>query len=95
MMQRLAIRSPLAGGQTATPGGPIASMSHVVARPCMSRAAAMVETIVVIPSPARADLYALLQCGKDSKYGRKTYGGYIEVFQALLVEDGECNTQSI
>jgi hypothetical protein len=66
-----------------------------VARPCMSRAAAMVETIVVIPSPARADLYALLQCGKDSKYGRKTYGGYIEVFQALLVEDGESVTPNL
>jgi hypothetical protein len=52
----------------------------------------VVETIVVIPSLpslARADLYALLQCGEDSEYGRKAYGGYIEVFWALLAKDGE------
>jgi hypothetical protein len=32
-------------------------------------------------------LYALLQCGEDSKYKRKTYDGYFEVFYALLVKD--------
>jgi glucosinolate gamma-glutamyl hydrolase len=34
-------------------------------------------------------LYALLQCGEDSEYGRKAYDGYIEMFWALLVKDGE------
>jgi glucosinolate gamma-glutamyl hydrolase len=48
-----------------------------------------VEAIVVVLSPMHADLYALLQCGEDSEYGRKAYGSYIEVFCALLVEDGE------
>jgi hypothetical protein len=46
----------------------------------------VVEAIVVILSPTHADLYALLQCSEDSKYGRKTYYGYIEVFWA---EDSE------
>jgi hypothetical protein len=40
----------------------------------------VVEAIVVVPSPTRANLYALLQCGEDSEYRRKAYGGYIEVF---------------
>jgi hypothetical protein len=48
-----------------------------------------VEAIVVVLSPTRADLYALLQCDEDSEYGHKAYGSYIEVFWALLVEDGE------
>jgi hypothetical protein len=43
-------------------------------------AAAVVEAIVIVPSPVRADLYALLQCGDDSEYGHKTYSGYIKVF---------------
>jgi glucosinolate gamma-glutamyl hydrolase len=34
-------------------------------------------------------LYALLQCGDDSKYRRKAYNGYFAVFRALLVEDGD------
>jgi hypothetical protein len=34
-------------------------------------------------------LYALLQCGEDSEYGRKAYDGYFEVFRVLLVEDSE------
>jgi hypothetical protein len=38
---------------------------------------------------AEVDLYALLQCGEDSEYGRKAYDGYIEMFWALLVKDGE------
>jgi glucosinolate gamma-glutamyl hydrolase len=46
----------------------------------------VVEAIVVVPSPTRAELYALLQCGEDSEYRRKAYGGYIEVFWE---EDGE------
>uniref|UniRef100_A0A0D9VXK3 Glutamine amidotransferase domain-containing protein n=1 Tax=Leersia perrieri TaxID=77586 RepID=A0A0D9VXK3_9ORYZ len=33
--------------------------------------------------------YAVLQCGEDSEYVRKAYGGYFEVFRALLAEDGE------
>ncbi|KAF0927413.1 hypothetical protein E2562_032719 [Oryza meyeriana var. granulata] len=33
--------------------------------------------------------YAVLQCGEDSEYVRKAYGGYFEVFKALLAEDGE------
>jgi hypothetical protein len=78
-----------ASGQTATLGGPTASRSHVVARPCAPPAAVVVEAIVVIPSPMRANLYALLQCGEDSEYVHKTYGGYIEVFRTLVVEDGE------
>jgi hypothetical protein len=60
-----------------------------VARPCAPPAAAVVETIGVIPSSARADLYVQLQEGEDSKYGCKEYGGYIEVFWVLLAEDGE------
>jgi hypothetical protein len=52
-------------------------------------AAAVIEAIIVVLSSVCVDLYALLQCGEDSEYGRKTYGGYIEVFWALLVEDGE------
>jgi hypothetical protein len=51
--------------------------------------AAVVKGIIVVPSPAQADLYALLQCGEDSEYERKTYSVYIEVFRTLLVEDGE------
>jgi hypothetical protein len=51
--------------------------------------AAVVDAIMVVLSPARVDSYALLQCGADSEYGHKTYGGYIKVFRALLVEDGE------
>jgi hypothetical protein len=42
----------------------------------------VVEAIVIIPSPTYADLYTLLQCGENSEYGRKAYGGYIEVFWA-------------
>jgi hypothetical protein len=53
----------------------------------------VVEAIVVIPSPACADLYAL-QCGEDSEYGRKVYGGYIEMFWALLAEEGESSTSA-
>jgi glucosinolate gamma-glutamyl hydrolase len=34
-------------------------------------------------------LYALLQYGEDSEYGRKAYNGYFEVFRMLLVKDGE------
>jgi hypothetical protein len=40
----------------------------------------VVEAIVIVPSLVRADLYALLQCSEDFEYGRKAYGGYIEVF---------------
>jgi hypothetical protein len=42
----------------------------------------VVEAIVIIPSPTYADLYTLLQCGENSEYGRKAYGGYIKVFWA-------------
>jgi hypothetical protein len=77
------------GGQTATPGGPFASRSHAAARPCAPAAATVVKAIIVVPSPACDDLYALLQCDEDSEYERKTYGGYIEVFWVLLTEDGE------
>jgi glucosinolate gamma-glutamyl hydrolase len=59
-----------------------------MARPCTPLAAAVDEVIVVIPSSVRADLYALLQCREDSEYMRKTYDNYIEVFRALMVEDG-------
>jgi hypothetical protein len=77
-----------AGGQTATLGGPTASRSRATARPCAPLVAAVVEAIVT-PSLARADLYALLQCGEDSEYRRKVYGGYIEVSWAVVVVDGE------
>jgi hypothetical protein len=40
----------------------------------------VVEAIVVVSSPAHADLYALLQRNEDFEYGRKAYGGCIEVF---------------
>jgi glucosinolate gamma-glutamyl hydrolase len=52
----------------------------------MLPAVAMVEAIVVVSSPARANLCVLLQCGDDSEYGRKAYNGYIEVFLALLAD---------
>jgi hypothetical protein len=60
-----------------------------VAWSCAPPAAVVVEAIIVVPSLACADLYALLQYGEDFKYGHKAYGGYIEVFWALLAEDGE------
>jgi hypothetical protein len=60
-------------------------------RPCASPAAVVVEAIVVVPSLARADLYALLQCGEDFEYGRKAYSGYIEVFWVLVVDVGEAS----
>ncbi|KAG8097799.1 hypothetical protein GUJ93_ZPchr0013g33799 [Zizania palustris] len=47
-------------------------------------AASAVEAV-----PAKAGSYAVLQCGEDSEYVRKAYGGYFEVFRALLAEDGE------
>jgi hypothetical protein len=55
----------------------------------MLPAAVVVEAIVVVPSPARVDLYAPLQCSEDSEYRRKAYDGYIKVFWALLAEDSE------
>ena len=33
--------------------------------------------------------YAVLQCGEDSAYVRDAYGGYFNVFRALLEEGGE------
>jgi hypothetical protein len=89
MVARDCLHDTEAGSQTATLGGLTASRSRVVARPSVPPTPAMVETIVVVPSPAHANLYALLQCSEDSKYERKTYGNYIEVFQALMVEDSE------
>jgi hypothetical protein len=49
----------------------------------------MVEVTIVIPSLVRADLYALLLCGEDSKYGRKVYDDYFEVFCVLLAKYGK------
>jgi hypothetical protein len=57
-----------AGRQTATPGGPTASRSRVVARPCAPPAGVVVEVIVVVPSSAHAYLYALLQYGEDTRH---------------------------
>lgn len=51
--------------------------------------AAAVINAVAVPPAARPGSYALLQCGEDSEYVRKAYGGYFEVFRALLAEDGE------
>jgi hypothetical protein len=56
-----------ADSQTTTPGGPTASKSCTAARLCTPPAATVVKAIVVIPSSARADLYALLQSGEDSE----------------------------
>jgi hypothetical protein len=78
-----------ASGQTATPGGPTASRSRATTYSCAPPAAAVAEAIIVIPLPLCVNLYTLLQCGEDSEYGCKAYGGYIKVFWALLVEDGE------
>jgi hypothetical protein len=47
----------------------------------------VVEAIIVVPSLARADLYALLQCDENSEYWCKVYGGCIEVFWMLVAED--------
>jgi hypothetical protein len=60
-----------------------------MAWPFVPPAVAVVEAITVILSPTPTDLYALLQYGEDFEYGRKTCGGYIEVFWVLLVEDDE------
>jgi hypothetical protein len=76
-------------GSIATPGGPTASRSHGAARSYVPPVAAVVEAIIVVPLPAHADLYALLHCSEDFEYGCKTYGDYIEVFWALLVEGSE------
>jgi hypothetical protein len=78
-----------AGGQTATPGGPTAPRSHATMQLCVPLAAVVVKAIILVPLSTCADLYALLQCAEDFEYGRKAYGGYIEVFWALVAEDGE------
>jgi hypothetical protein len=41
------------------------------------------------PVTGACRLVALLQYDEDSEYGHKAYGAYIEVFQALLMKDGE------
>jgi hypothetical protein len=51
-----------------------------VAWPFVPPAVTVVEAITVILSPTPTDLYALLQYDEDFEYGRKTRGGYIEVF---------------
>jgi hypothetical protein len=78
-----------AGGRTATPGDLTTSRRRAAARPCAPPAVAVVEAVIIVPSPVRAGLYALLQCGKDFEYGRKAYVRYFEVFHVLLAEDGE------
>jgi hypothetical protein len=65
------------------------SWSYIAVRPCTPPAALVVKAVVVIPTSTRASLYALLQCGEDSKYRCKSYGGYFEVFRRILAEDGE------
>ncbi|VAH95639.1 unnamed protein product [Triticum turgidum subsp. durum] len=62
----------------------------------LENAAAVVEGGVAAPvvpvvtaAAAGGGSYALLQCGEDSAYVRDAYGGYFEVFRALLAEDGE------
>ncbi|XP_062212067.1 gamma-glutamyl peptidase 5-like [Phragmites australis] len=50
--------------------------------------AAAMEAAVAAATAAGGS-YALLQCGEDSEYVRNAYGGYFEVFRALLAEDGE------
>jgi hypothetical protein len=79
MTQRLTVKPPLRAVQPSPGAARLSALST----------AAVVEAIVVVLLSARADLYILLQCGEDSEYGRKTYGGYIAVFRTLLVEDGE------
>jgi glucosinolate gamma-glutamyl hydrolase len=65
--------------------GPVENAASAV-----DSAAAVTKAAAVVPSSsARAGSYALLQCGEDSEYVRKAYGGYFEVFRALLAEDGE------
>jgi hypothetical protein len=78
-----------AGSQTTIPGGPTASRSHAAVWSCAPLAAAVVEAVIIVPSAARAGLYALLQCGEDSEYRCKAYDGYFKVFHVLLAEDGE------
>jgi hypothetical protein len=59
-----------AGNHTATSGGPTGSRIHAVAWPCAPAAVAVIKAIIIIiPSPMRANLYALMQCGEDSEYG--------------------------
>jgi hypothetical protein len=86
MVARNRLPDAEAGGQTATPSGPTASKSCAAVRLCTLPAVVMVEAIVVVSSPARANLCVLLQCGDDSEYGCKAYNGYIEVFWALLAD---------
>ncbi|XP_006650418.1 gamma-glutamyl peptidase 5-like [Oryza brachyantha] len=51
--------------------------------------AAAVEAKAAATATGGGGSYAVLQCGEDSEYVRKAYGGYFEVFRALLAEDGE------
>jgi hypothetical protein len=69
---------------TQTLGGPTASKRRDVARPCARMLPWWLRSSLV-----HDGLYALLQCGEDSEYGRKAYDGYFEVFRVLLVEDSE------
>lgn len=50
---------------------------------------APVAVVTTAATAAAGGSYALLQCGEDSAYVRDAYGGYFEVFRALLAEDGE------
>ena len=68
--------------------------------PQLENAAAAAPAAVVVegvgapltaPAPAipAGGSYAVLQCGEDSAYVCDKYGGYFNVFRALLEEDGE------
>jgi hypothetical protein len=48
------------GGQTATPSSLTVSRSRAITRSCALPAAVVVGVIVVVPSPAHVNLYALL-----------------------------------
>jgi hypothetical protein len=60
MIDRDRLPDAEAAGSIATPGGPTASGSRTAARLCAPPAATMVEAIIIVLSPARADLYALM-----------------------------------
>jgi glucosinolate gamma-glutamyl hydrolase len=61
----------------------------MVMGPVENAASAAVIDAPSSAAPPRRGSYALLQCGEDSEYVRKAYGGYFNVFRALLEEDGE------
>ncbi|KAG8064284.1 hypothetical protein GUJ93_ZPchr0004g38182 [Zizania palustris] len=80
---------PIPGSDRAPP--PPAGAVEAMGSRALENAAADVDAAAsaVEVVPTKAGSYAVLQCDEDSEYVHKAYGGYFEVFRALLAEDGE------